>query len=171
MRTLLLLRHAAASPVEPPLDDHERPLTAAGRRAAASMGLRLARAGLRPGAILCSTALRAQQTYAGLAAALRRDVPVRFDSQLYLANLAGLVDRVARAPPGSGTLMIIGHNPGLQQLAVWLTENGLGGQAPWSGTLPPCGLAIVALEDEGSVRPGGGRLSSLLTPKDLGARA
>lgn len=117
VRTLQLMRHAKSSWDDPSLDDRDRPLNRRGRDAADSMGARLAAAGAAPGLILCSTAARARETCDRLVAAFAVSPPRRFDDRLYLAS-AGRVLALLRGLDGAPlTVMVVGHNPGMQALA------------------------------------------------------
>jgi len=120
--TLLLLRHAKSSWDEPDLEDHARPLAPRGRRDAAALGARLARRRPAPGLVLCSTSQRTRETLALLD--LPRQTPLRFEPKLYLASAETLLRRLRRLPARERSVLLIAHDPGLDQLARLLAGGG-----------------------------------------------
>ena len=116
MRRLILLRHGKAEASAPSGGDAERGLTERGRRDSALMSLRLAQAGLAPDLVLVSAARRTRETWDEAAPAFP-GAEVRFDPGLYLASAQRLSSAVA-AHPESVCLMLVGHNPGLHELAL-----------------------------------------------------
>jgi phosphohistidine phosphatase len=126
VRTLILLRHAkAAWPAECP--DHKRPLAPRGVRDAPETGKWLVAAGRVPELVLCSTAQRTRETCDLVAAACADAAgetapPVRFTDAIYEASAGELLDVVRSAPEGVRTLMLVGHNPGIQRLALVLAD-------------------------------------------------
>ncbi|WP_328483230.1 histidine phosphatase family protein [Streptomyces sp. NBC_00377] len=122
-RRLVVLRHAkSAWPAGVP--DHERPLAPRGRRDAPAAGRVLAGAGCLPDLALCSTAARARATWESAAAEWGAPPPVRFDPRLYGADVPELLDVVHETPAAVGTLLLVGHNPGLQELVLELAGDG-----------------------------------------------
>jgi len=117
MKRLLLLRHANAEPAVPGTDDIDRHLSVRGRAEALDAANRIARAGLRCDALLVSPALRARETATIIAAEL--DLPLRLtiDPELYPGDPAALLQSVSRCPASHATVMIVGHNPGISELA------------------------------------------------------
>jgi len=130
---LLLLRHAEAQNAPGP--DHQRPLTAAGRRAAAELGAQLRARGIRPDCVLCSPALRTRQTWQALALHCEA---VRFEAALYGAGAAELLAHCAALESRVSCALLIGHNPGISALAAQLS-----GSAALS--LRPCALVEFAI--------------------------
>ncbi len=122
-RRLSLLRHAKSSWDSSAFDDHERPLDgrgqAAGRLLAAYFANRHA-----PDLVLCSDALRARQTYALIAAGLPGRPRVLFEAALYLASCDRLLARIEAVSDETRDFLVIGHNPGLHELAAILAEIG-----------------------------------------------
>ncbi len=112
--TLILLRHAKSDWDDPDQDDHDRPLNQRGRAAAPKIGAWLREQGHIPTRILCSTALRTRETLTGLALPKAETVFLR---ELYLAP-ARLILSLAQGP---GTLLIVGHNPGMGEAAFRAT--------------------------------------------------
>lgn len=123
MRTLYLLRHGKSSWKDPGLDDFDRPLAKRGRRAAATLGEYLHRHGLLPALILCSPAKRTRQTLEGLQQALAAPIPTRFERAIYLAEAETLLRRLRGLSDSLSSVMVIGHNPGLENLAMLLTRD------------------------------------------------
>ncbi|HLY58913.1 MAG TPA: histidine phosphatase family protein [Stellaceae bacterium] len=124
MKTLTLLRHAKAVPPGG-LEDHERPLSPRGHAAAAAVGKTTS----PPALILCSTSLRTRQTLADLTEAWGTRPEVRFESLLYLAGPATLLRQVEALPESVPSVWLIGHNPGLHELALALLAGVLGADA------------------------------------------
>lgn len=123
MRTLWLLRHAKSDwPDDVP--DHERPLDGRGRDAARRIGRYLAGCEAAPRQVLCSTALRARQTFEGLAAELAAPPPCELAQGLYLAGPGELLGRVQDVSDAVQSVMLIAHNPGIAELAMALARRG-----------------------------------------------
>jgi phosphohistidine phosphatase len=123
MKRLYLLRHAKAVPADPSIDDFERPLHDRGRRDAPVIGRRLRERGLVPERVVSSTAARAYATARIVARELR--IPVRGivrDDGLYLAAPATLLATARATADDVGSIMLVGHNPGLTDLANALTD-------------------------------------------------
>jgi phosphohistidine phosphatase len=151
MKTLLLVRHAKSSWNEPGLSDRERPLNDRGERDAPKMGERLAKEGVKPDVILSSPAVRAFETARRLGESLgfrRKDI--RVDDRLYLADEDDLLEVIREMDDGTKRLMLVGHNPGLADLAH-----------RFSGTIsamPTCAVAIFGFDakswaDAGHAKP------------------
>ena len=162
MKTLLILRHGKAENrgKETEATDHPRVLTERGRMEAEAQGRAVARRGGAPDLIVSSDARRAYQTATLAATELAPPVPILLDPAIYHANgyLDGLLEVVRRLPDTAGCAMIVGHNPGFEDLTAALT-----GQAV---ALPTGGLACVTLPVDGwrQVREGGGTLAWVETP-------
>ena len=121
---LWLLRHAKSSWNDPGLDDRNRPLAPRGERAADRMRDYLDAEGIRPALVLCSSALRTRQTLARVLPGLGPELEVRIESSVYTFDAAPLLDRLGVVPEGVASVMLIGHNPGVQELAVMLAARG-----------------------------------------------
>jgi len=124
MHTLYLLRHAKSSWADPRLPDHERPLASRGRRDAKRIAEHLVRLGIEPELVLCSPARRTRETLELLQTALGPTPTIRLEEELYAASSERLLERIRALPEAVASVMLIGHNPGLQQLAVGLTSPG-----------------------------------------------
>jgi phosphohistidine phosphatase len=121
MKTLLVLRHAKSSWNDPALDDHERPLNKRGRRDAPRMGELVREYGLIPDVIISSDAVRARLTAEAVAEAARYAGEILLDPRLYLACPADILSLLTTVRENAGTVMIVGHNPGLETLVEQLT--------------------------------------------------
>jgi len=138
MKTLLVLRHAKSSWNDPALDDHERPLNKRGRRDGPQMGELVRDYRLIPGVIISSDAVRARMTAEAVAEAARYAGKILLDPRLYMANPAGILSVLRTVPEtGARTVMIVGHNPGLEELVAQLTGD--------QQDLPTATLAQIAL--------------------------
>jgi phosphohistidine phosphatase len=179
MKELLLLRHAKSSWAEPGQDDFERPLNKRGRRAAAHMATWLAIQGLQPKLVLCSSARRTRETLDLLHAALGARVPMNIEPGLYLADAATLLARLQRVDATVPSVLVIAHNPGLQELACDLA-NAPGATDPATRArlrqkFPTAALALFRLKLTNwhhlSSATGDGmvKLLSLVSPSDLPA--
>jgi phosphohistidine phosphatase len=125
VKTILLLRHAKSDWATPDLDDHDRPLNRRGERAAEAMADHIAQHCPRPDLILCSTAIRTRQTLAPLVRRLASPAPpLALEKGLYLASEDALLDRLQVVPDTAGTVLLIGHNDGIWQLAEALAGDG-----------------------------------------------
>jgi phosphohistidine phosphatase len=118
---LYLLRHAKSSWDEPGLADHDRPLAKRGRRAAKALAGYLREQEIAPELVLCSTARRARETFERIETALGAPA-VRHERELYGASPGGLLERLRSVPDGVASVMVIGHNPTLEELALDLAR-------------------------------------------------
>jgi phosphohistidine phosphatase len=172
MRQLLLLRHAKSSWDDARLSDHARPLNARGSRAAAVMAGEMRSLGLAPDVVLCSSARRTLQTLEALQPF--EDTPVvEVMDELYLAPWPTLIDVLRRVPETARSALLIGHNPGLHDLALALMGatgaalGGAGAQRLAEG-YPTAALAEFAVASHwAGIAEGGGRLVRFLCPRDL----
>ncbi|EMF58526.1 MULTISPECIES: histidine phosphatase family protein [Streptomyces] len=124
LRRLVVLRHAkSAWPVGVP--DHERPLAPRGHRDAPAAGRVLADADCLPDLAVCSTAVRARLTWELASAQWGTPPPVRYDGRVYAADVAELLDVVRETPGHVRTLLLVGHNPGLEELVLDLAGDAL----------------------------------------------
>jgi phosphohistidine phosphatase len=161
-KRLALLRHAKASSHDFHIDDHDRPLTGRGRRAAEQIGAYLRQRGLRPAVVLCSSAVRTLQTLELLE--LETDPQVVVADDLYGATAGELLDRIRHVDDVFSSVLIIGHNPGLQDLAVALVADNPGIVSFPTGALAELSAPIAGWQD---LQPGVATLDVLVTPKDL----
>jgi len=169
MKTLLLLRHAKSSWADPAIGDFDRPLAPRGRRAMKLIGGYLEDRKLLPDLVLCSTAKRTHETCDLLAPQLG-GASVRFDKALYLSTPAVLLRLVQAAPLAAGRVMVIAHNPGLQQFAERLAGSGDEVKLErMHSKFPTAGLAVLTLpiDDWRDVTAAGARLEDFVAPRDL----
>ncbi len=125
MKTLLLLRHAKSGWDNPGLTDHDRPLAPRGKKAAPAIGGMLRQSGLTPGRVLCSTARRARQTWERIAPYIDPDPEVEFRRDIYDAETSCELLTILRGQPHhAATVMLVGHNPALEDLARSLYRDG-----------------------------------------------
>ena len=117
MRELILLRHAKSSWANPGVTDHERPLNKRGRAAAELMGRCCAEADLLPDLVRSSDSSRTRETVARWAAAANWSGPIEWSPDLYHAAPHRLLDAARSAPDSTRRLMIVAHNPGIEELA------------------------------------------------------
>src|SRR6476661_6101124 len=108
MHTLYLLRHAKSSWADPTLPDHERPLAPRGRRDAKRIATHLARLGIEPELVLCSSAQRTRETLELLRPALGATPTVRLEAKLYAASAETLLERIRALPEAIASAMLIG---------------------------------------------------------------
>lgn len=166
-RKLILLRHGKSD--WPDVADLERPLAKRGRRDAPVVGRWLGASGYAPDAVVCSTALRARQTWelasAGFAAAAPGASPaVRYEPRVYGASVLGLLMLVREFDPAWRTAIIVGHNPGLAELTVGLASP----DAPAPHAFPTAAVAVFGLPGPwAEAAPGQGRLLAFTVPADL----
>jgi phosphohistidine phosphatase len=169
VKQLYLLRHAKSSWDDPALADHERPLAPRGRRAAARIAEHLRGEGIRPALILCSSSRRTRQTLEPVAAALP-DVPTQVEADLYGAGEESLLARLRQLPDTADSVLLIGHNPGLQDLAVALAGAGDAETlARLRAKMPTAALATLAapVARWRDLRPGGAELVAFVVPREL----
>jgi phosphohistidine phosphatase len=121
-KTLYLLRHAKSSWDNPELADHDRPLAPRGLRNIAALASHVRAKGISPSLILCSSARRARETLAGVLPALDTEVEILIENGLYGAGAAQLIARLREVGETVPSVMLIGHNPGLEDLASQLDD-------------------------------------------------
>ncbi|TLS44021.1 histidine phosphatase family protein [Streptomyces montanus] len=167
LRRLVVLRHAKSAWPEG-IPDHERPLAPRGRRDAPAAGHALADAGWLPDLALCSTARRARQTWELAAAQWATPPPVRHDPQLYAADVPELLAAVREVPAEVRTLLLIGHNPGLEELVLTLAGDCLNDALDDVRTkFPTSAIAVLAWHGATwrSLGPGTALLTSMTVPR------
>jgi phosphohistidine phosphatase len=174
-RTLLLLRHAKSSWSDATLADFERPLNKRGQKAAPRMGAYLRKQGLMPELVLCSAARRAVETWALAGGALAKSgtapAPPKHLRSLYLAPPSRILAALRRTPDEVERLLVVGHNPGLEHLALGLAGSGSKPKAHsrLKAKFPTAALAELHFEARNwrEVAPGTGRLVRFVTPREL----
>ncbi len=170
MRRLLLLRHAKSSWSEPGARDLDRPLNRRGQEAAPRIGAYLARHRLIPDRVLCSTARRARETWERVAAEATAAPPATFTEQLYDASARALIEVFRHADAEATSLLVVGHNPGLQEVATALIASGdLEDRERLREKLPTGGLVVIdfPIEDWSALHLRSGRLERFVVPRML----
>lgn len=188
MKTLYIFRHAKSSWKDSSLADYDRPLNGRGRRAAKVMGAYLDRymssMGPPPDLVLCSAAVRTRETLnivqGNAPQTIGGDsVKIEFDDELYHAAPMDLLGRLQRLADHIGAVLLIGHNPGLEHLALGLTGEHVDCTAenvPGKVLLgrmaikfPTAALAVLETEIESwcDLKAGGALLRQFIRPKDL----
>jgi phosphohistidine phosphatase len=127
MRSLTLLRHAKSAWDDPVERDFDRPLNGKGRRAAARMGRHMAELQLGFDKIIASPALRVIQTIDGVETGLGRTLSVDYDKRIYMASAVTLLDVIHGTSDDCTRLLMVGHNPGLEDLVLLLVPESAGG--------------------------------------------
>ncbi|MET0277909.1 MAG: histidine phosphatase family protein [Pseudorhodoplanes sp.] len=171
MRRLMLLRHAKSDWSEPGGPDRDRVLSPRGEHTAPLIGRYLAEQDLLPQHAIVSAAERTRQTWELLGDAVTGAPSVRFDERIYEAAPIDILDAIADAPAAAQSVMVVGHNPGLQSLALALTGTGNGkARRALAEKFPTAGLAIIDfdLPDWKSLAPASGRLERFITPRAIG---
>jgi phosphohistidine phosphatase len=170
MKTLHLLRHAKASRDDASGSDHDRPLADRGRADAPRMAERMARAGVRPDLVAVSSALRARETW-DLAAPFLATGRVEIVPELYLCGISDLLTHVRAFPEDVGQVLIVGHNPDLEELALHLAGDAADpvDLARIADKFPTCAWADLRLRVDRWVQAGRGcaTLARLICPRDL----
>jgi len=147
MRILYLLRHAKSDRGNPDLSDIDRPLAARGRRDAPAMAAYMDEQRYRPDLILCSPAARTRETLASLRPVLGSDIRVEYDPKLYLGSPDVLLRRLRDVEEAVASVLLVGHNPGLERLAGALAPRGdRRALARMREKFPTCALAVIHLQ-------------------------
>jgi phosphohistidine phosphatase len=168
VRYLYLLRHAKSSWDRTNLDDHDRPLAPRGKRSMKAMARHIRKADVHPDLVLCSSAARARQTLDRVLPALAASTAFEVEDALYTFDDGELLRRLRLVPATVGALMVVGHNPAMQDLTLRLA--GRGDDLERVRTKFPTGaLATLRIPRATwrGLRPGSAELVSLVTPKDL----
>ncbi len=169
MRTLHLLRHAKSSWDDATIDDHDRPLAPRGARAARKIAEYLAAASVHPALVLCSSARRTVETLEALRPEIGETAVVSIEPDLYGADAAEILDLLRTLDPEIREVLVIGHNPGLQDLAIDLAGDEDAGLVDALRTKFPTGaLATFDVQvDWAGLGPGYAHLTHFVTPRDL----
>ncbi|HEX3253985.1 MAG TPA: histidine phosphatase family protein [Pyrinomonadaceae bacterium] len=160
-RTLYLLRHAKSSWKDASLRDFDRPLKGRGRDAAKQIGKRLANENTQPQLVVCSPAVRARATADIVVKQAALKVDITFDERIYEASLRDLLGVVAEIPDDKQVAMMIGHNPGFEELVAFLSGE--------HRQMATCALAKIRSDAASwkDAKAGEGTLEWFITPKEL----
>jgi phosphohistidine phosphatase len=169
-RQLLLLRHAKSSWDNPMLPDHDRPLAPRGSKALKRLGQQLRSWGVSPDLVLCSSARRAVETLDGIRSALPPETRVVVDEGLYGSSVDALLRRLGQAGDDIGCLLVVGHNPTLEDLANLLAGAGKRSlRNELAMKFPTASLALLSFEGGWSqLEPGRATLEQLFKPRKGG---
>lgn len=164
-----MLRHAKSSWDDPAAADFDRPLNRRGMEAAQLMGAELRRRGLAFDLVLASPARRVAQTIEHVEVGLGESLDARFDERIYGASAAALLAIVRDVDESAGRLLLVGHNPGLQELAIMLAGAGEPLRESLAGKYPTAALALLELPVARweEVRPGTAQIADFLRPREL----
>ena len=170
MHRLMLLRHAKSDWSRPGVADRNRPLNARGREAAPLMAAHICSHELVPERALVSTATRTRETWTLMTPFFPRKPETIFEPRLYETSPHTILAAIKETPPAIKSLLVLGHNPGLQTLAMALIGAG-GAQAreDLAAKFPTAALAVIEFiaGPWTAVRPGTGRLERFITPREL----
>jgi phosphohistidine phosphatase len=168
MHTLYLLRHAKSSWADRTLPDRERPLAPRGRRDAKRIAKHLARLGTEPELVLCSSAKRTRETLELIQSALGATGTAKLEEELYGASSNDLLERIRIVPEPVASVMVVGHNPGLQNLALVLASAGAELER-LEAKFPTAALATLTFPQTtwSQVSPRDGVLAAYVVPNQL----
>ena len=161
------MRHAKSSWDDSDLADHDRPLTPRGLKAASRMAERMVHDEIAPALVLCSSARRARETLAPIQLAIGEAAKVQVEEGLYGASSDELLQRLRRLPGSADSVMVIGHNPGIQELAIKLVSDQRA-RSQLNVKFPTAALAALRLKVGRwrDLSEGGSELITFLTPRD-----
>jgi phosphohistidine phosphatase len=170
MLTLSLLRHAKSSWISPSLPDQERPLNARGMADAPIMGRAIAKHGIDPSLVLCSSARRARDTLALVLPQLRVEPRVIYEDALYHASASEMLRLLRDVSAEMSSVMLVGHNPEIHALALDLIGKGPQNlKIRLLEKLPTTGFVLITFPFQSwtEVTVNSGELTLFLTPKTL----
>lgn len=167
MRHLLILRHAKSDWYTGVATDFERPLSERGKNDAPRVGRWLRQEGLVPDYVICSTAKRARETALWVCREVAyREEYVDWEPQVYAATVQVLREVLALCPVEKKTVLLVGHNPGLEELLLYLARDTV--KVPQDGLLKTATLAHIAMPDDWTELPeGAAHLVSLTRPRQM----
>ncbi len=171
MLRLILLRHAKTEPEAPTGRDQDRRLNDRGRDDAAAIGCWLTDHDLVPDTVLVSSATRAQQTWAIVGEQIPADAILNVSNltELYCAGPSTMLQLIRTMPGDAKRLLLVGHNPGLHELALALTGHHPHRAMQMPGSMPTAGIVVIdfATDDWSQVGFGEGLLEHFTSPKLL----
>jgi phosphohistidine phosphatase len=165
----MLLRHAKSAWPNG-IADHRRPLAGRGRKAAPAMGAFMVRQGLIPDIVLVSTARRAQETWELVAETLPQKIATHDAVGIYEVAATAMIEVIRKVEPTVEKLLLVGHNPGMAELALLLAGGGdTVALERLKAKFPTAGLAVLdfTIEQWSEIAPGTGRLVQFVTPRML----
>ena len=163
MKTLFLLRHARAENPASGSKDSDRALDERGKKEVQAAGIFIKQLNLKFDQVLCSTAVRARETADLLVAAAELQVTVRYDQRIYEATPLQLLEVIKEIEDEKGALLLVGHNPGMEELLKLLTAQPT--------PMATCSLAKLDLEADqwSNIEKTGGSLDWIVKPEKLHA--
>lgn len=171
MKILGIFRHAKSDWNDARLRDFDRPLNQRGRKGAALMGMHIRDNAVGWQRVLASPAVRVTQTLEIACEAAGETPPITWDRRIYLASSATLIDILKEISDGPGSVILVGHNPGLEDLIFDLVPDD--GASPLRDIveekLPTAAYAVLelAIDDWSELAPGCGKIRHLVRPRDL----
>lgn len=171
MKTLTLLRHAKSGWDDPVLRDFDRPLNGKGKRAAQSVGKNWRSLGLEFDQVVASPAVRVIETIEQVAAGYGTALAPAWDRRIYLASATTLLDVIHELPEGADAALLVGHNPGLEDLVLLLVPDS--DEQPLRDVVetkfPTASTAQMRFDVDtwGDIAAGGGSLALFVRPRDL----
>ncbi len=170
MKTIYLLRHAKSAAKNAPLADIDRPLSERGEADARAMAGYLAKAGIEPALVLCSSARRTRDTLAGVLLGLGRKPAPILEDGLYHADAGGLLRRLSEVDDAIPSVMLVGHNPAIEDLARQLADGGdTEALSRMAEKFPTGALAVLETDAAGwrEIKKTRARLTAFVRPRDL----
>jgi phosphohistidine phosphatase len=163
MKTLFVLRHAKSSWSDPDLSDFDRPLNERGLRAAPMIGDLMKQCSFEPSILVSSPALRARLTAGLVKEAAELEAEVRYDDRIYEASPQGLLQVVSEQDDEDMSMMMVGHNPGIEGFIRFLTSR--------LEPMPTAALAVIDLNIDrwADIAGGSGELRDIYRPRELAA--
>jgi len=160
MKTLYILRHAKSSWDDPEMSDFERPLNDRGKKTAPFIGELMAKNGLEPDIILSSPAMRAKATAQMVKRAAKIDAEIRYEDRIYEASPHTLSQVVSETDNAYRSVMLVGHNPGIEGFIRYLTGN--------LEPMPTAALAVISLQIDSwdLINDGRGELKRIFRPRE-----
>jgi phosphohistidine phosphatase len=168
VQTIILLRHGKSSWSDPTLADLDRPLAPRGERASRRIARYIRQKKIRPALVLYSPSLRTRQTLEAIESSLGKRSVIELEPELYAASERGLLQRLQALPDSVDSVMLIGHNPGLHELARTLASRGA--ELPRLEDKFPTGALATLVVDSDSwatLGPGDAELVEYVVPRQL----
>jgi phosphohistidine phosphatase len=171
LKTLTLLRHAKSGWDDPVARDFDRPLNGKGRRAAAMMGRHMKGLGLAFDHVIASPAVRVVETLYEIEAGYGSALAPAWDRRLYLASAATILDAIQELPDAAADVLLVGHNPGLEDLVLLLVPEGDALRDSVELKYPTATIARMTFDvaDWTGVAANGATLEAFVRPRDLDA--
>jgi phosphohistidine phosphatase len=168
VRTVILLRHGKSSWSDSTLADIDRPLAPRGERAAGRIAKYMRRKKIRPELVLCSPSVRTRQTLEAIQPSLGKSCSIELVPELYAASESELLERLQALPGSVSSVMLIGHNPGLQELALVLASRGADlGQLREKFPTGALAMLVVHSESWAALSRGDAELVDYVVPREL----